>query len=140
MWERLTYIYSINSNQPKGAKKLNTMATHKQTVYIVQDNSGKLHIVQYAPSMSYSGRRDSDQYALMQGLFIDEISHDLWLGEVVCHLNVHTPSGIQTQINITCKIVAKESFLWDMSAPMGSRKSEVKSTSNYIALVKSIVK
>lgn len=65
--------------------------------------------------MSYAGRKDSDQYALMQGLFIDELSHDLWLGEVKCHRNIGASWGIHTQDNLTCKIVAKKTFVWDMS-------------------------
>lgn len=109
------------------------MNTHKQTVYLVQDEKGKLEIIQYAPTMDYSGRSDRDQYALMQGLFIDEISHDLWVGEVKCHRNIATSFGIETMSDLTRTIVAKESFTWDMSKPMGQRKSDVKQTSNWIS-------
>lgn len=112
------------------------MKAHKQTVYLIQDEKGKLTVVQYAPTMNYAGRRDSDQYALMQGLFIDNISHDLWLNSVSCHRNIGTHSGIHTIKNLTCKIVAKKSFLWDMSASIGKRELEPKKTSNFDATLK----
>jgi len=114
------------------------MTAHKQTVYLVQDEKGKLTVVQFAPTMNYSGRKDSDQYALMQGLFIDELSHDLWLGEVKCHRNQAASWGIHTVKDLTCKIVAKKTFVWDMSKPMGQRESEVKATSNFNELITKI--
>lgn len=75
---------------------------HKQTIYILADESGRLTIAQYAPTMSYAGRRDSDQCALMQGIFIDAISHDLSLGPVGCHRCTAASWGITTQKGLTC--------------------------------------
>lgn len=111
------------------------MTTHKQSVYIVQDQDSKLHIFQYAPTMTFDGRKDSDQYALMQGLFIDQPSHDLWLGEVICHKNIPSHSGIQTIKGLKATIVAKQSFDWDMNQPLGQRKSNVKETKNFNELI-----
>lgn len=110
--------------------------THRQTAYLITDESGKLHIFQYAPTMNYAGRRDSDQYALMQGIFIDTPSHDLAVGSIVaCHRNVGTPSGIHTTV-LNCDIVAKQSFDWDMSKPVGERKSNVEEAGNFTELFK----
>ncbi len=114
------------------------MKQHKQTVYLIQDENNKLTIVQYAPTMNYEGRRDSDQYALMKGLFIDEPSHDLWLGEVKCHRNQGVSWGINTVNNLICKIVAKKTFIWDMSKPVGQRETEAKMTANFLPILKQI--
>ncbi len=111
---------------------------HKQSVYIVLDDSGKYHVIQHAPTMNYAGRKDSDQYSLMLGLFIDDISHDLWLGDVNCHLNVHSSSGIQTNKNIKATIVAKKQFTWDMNKPIGERESNSKVTKNFDTLINHI--
>jgi hypothetical protein len=103
---------------------MNTIAKH--TSYILINEKGNLEMVSYSPDQNYSGRRDIDQYALAQGLFIDEVSHNLWLTEVNCHRVVGTPSGLQTIKNLVCKIVAKQCFDWDMSKPMGERQSNLK--------------
>jgi len=95
----------------------------KHTGYFLINEKGNLEMVTYAPDQDYSGRRDSDQYALAQGLFIDDISHDLWLTNVNCHRVVGTPSGLQTIKDLNCKIIAKQTFNWDMSKPIGKRKS-----------------
>jgi hypothetical protein len=114
------------------------MEKHKQTVYLVQDETGKLTVLQYAPTMSYAGQKDSDQYACMQGLFIDELSHDLWLGDVKCHRNQGASWGINTVKDLTCKIVAKKTFVWDMSKPIGQRETETKQTTKFLPLLKQI--
>lgn len=114
------------------------MTTHKQTVYLIQDERGKLAVCTYAPTMDYSGRRDSDQYACMLGLFIDEPSHDLWLGDVKCHRNQDASWGIHTVKDLTCKIVAKKTLMWDMSKPIGQRETEAKETKNFSSLLKQI--
>ena len=103
----------------------------KHTGYFLINEKGNLEKVTYAPDQDYSGRRDSDQYALAQGLFIDEISHDLWLTDVKCHRVVGTPSGLQTIKDLTCKIIAKQTFNWDMSKPIGERKSGLKKSSKW---------
>ena len=105
----------------------------KHTGYILINEKGNLEVVTYAPDQNYSGRRDSDQYALAQGLFIDNISHDLWLSDVKCHRVIGTPSGLQTIKNLTCKIIAKQTYNWDMSKPIGERKCDIKKTSNWDA-------
>ncbi len=74
----------------------------------------------------------------MLGLFIDEISHDLWLNEVNCHLNYHTAGGIQTS-PVKGKIVAKKTFDWDMEAPMGKRESNMQQTSNFKPLLLQLI-
>ena len=114
------------------------MTTHKQTVYLVQDEKGKLTVCQYAPTMSYAGQRDSDQYACMLGIFIDEPSHDLWLGDVKCHRNQGASWGINTVKNLTCKIIAKKTFVWDMSKPVIQRETKAKATKNFLPLLKQI--
>ena len=103
----------------------------KHTSYLLINEKGNLEIVSYAPDQDYSGRRDSDQYALAQGLFIDDISHDLWLSDVKCHRVVGTPSGLQTIKDLNCKIVAKRTFYWDMSKPIGQRQSDLKKSSKW---------
>lgn len=108
---------------------MKTIAKH--TGYFLINEKGNLEMVTYAPDQNYSGRKDSDQYALMQGLFIDNISHDLWLTDVKCHRVVGTPSGLQTIKDLNCKIIAKQTFNWDMSKPMGERQSDLKKSSKW---------
>jgi len=107
------------------------MKTAKHTGYFLINEKGMLEMVTYAPEQDYSGRKDSDQYSLAQGLFIDEISHDLWLADVKCHRVVGTPSGLQAIKDLTCKIVAKQQFDWDMSKPIGQRQSNLKKSSKW---------
>ena len=116
------------------------MKIHKQTAYILQDEQGNLSIFQYSSDSNQAGQSDRDQYACMIGLFIDNPTHDLWLGKVKCHRNQSASWGINTVKGLTCKIVAKKSFLWDMTKPIGERMSEVKQTSNFETLLKDIVK
>lgn len=108
---------------------MTTIAKH--TGYFLINEKGNLEMVTYAPEQNYSGRKDSDQYALAQGLFIDDISHDLWLTEVKCHRVVGTPSGLQTIKDLNCKIIAKQTFNWDMSKPIGERQSDLKKSSKW---------
>ena len=103
----------------------------KHTGYFLINEKGNLELVTYAPDQNYSGRKDSDQYALSQGLFIDDISHDLWLTDVKCHRVVGTPIGLQTIKDLTCKIVAKQTFYWDMDKPLGERQSGLKKSSKW---------
>jgi hypothetical protein len=104
-------------------------ATH--TAYFLINEVGKLEMVTYAPDQDLSGQRASDSYALAQGLFIDEISHDLWLTDVKCHRVIGTPSGLHTINGLTCKIVAKQQFDWDMSKPIGERQSNMKKSNKW---------
>lgn len=108
---------------------MTTIAKH--TSYFLINEKGMLEIVTFAPDQNYSGRKDSDQYALAQGLFIDEISHDLWLTDVKCHRVVGTPSGLQTIKDLICKIIAKQQFDWDMSKPIGERQSNLKKSNKW---------
>lgn len=94
----------------------------KHTGYFLVNEKGKLEMVTYAPDQDLSGQRASDSYALAQGLFIDDISHDLWLGEVKCHRVVAIPSGLHTVKDLKCRVVAKQTFDWDMSKPIGERR------------------
>lgn len=108
---------------------MNTTAKH--TGYFLINEKGNLEMITYAPDQNYNGRSDRDQYQLAQGLFINDISHDLWLTDVKCYRVVGTPSGLQTIENLTCKIVAKQSYNWDMSKPIGERKSDLKKSSKW---------
>lgn len=108
---------------------MNTIAKH--TTYFLINEKGDLEMVSYAPTQDYSGRRDSDQYSLAQGLFIDNTSHELWLTDVKCHRVVGTPSGLQTIKDLNCKIIAKRTFDWDMSKPIGQRQSNLKKSSKW---------
>ena len=108
---------------------------HRQSVYIVLDENKKLALIQYAPTMDYSGKRDSDQYSTMMGLFFDEPTHELWLQEVPCYRNQHSTGGVDTIVGLTCTIIAKQSFDWDMSKPLGERKSNVKETADFSRLL-----
>jgi hypothetical protein len=108
---------------------MNTIAKH--TGYFLINEKGNLEMVTYAPEQNYSGRKDSDQYALAQGLFIDEISHDLWLTDVKCYRVVGTPRGLETIKDLNCKIIAKQTFNWDMSKPIGERQSDLKKSSKW---------
>lgn len=102
-----------------------------QTGYFLINEKGNLEMVTYSPDQDYSGRKDSDQYALAQGIFIKDISHDLWLSDVECYRVVHTPSGLHTINGLICKIVAKQTFNWDMSKPIGQRQSDLKKSSKW---------
>lgn len=108
---------------------MTTIAKH--TSYFLINEKGKLEMATYSPDQNTSGQRASDSYALAQGLFIDEISHDLWLTDVKCHRVVGTPSGLQTIKDLNCKIVAKQTYNWDMSKPMGERQSDLKKSSKW---------
>ena len=108
---------------------MTTIAKH--TGYFLINEKGNLEMVTYAPDQNYSGRKDSDQYSLVQGLYIDDISHDLWLSEVKCHRVVDTPMGLQTIKNLTCTIVAKQTFNWDMSKPMYEHQSDLKKSKKW---------
>lgn len=103
----------------------------KHTGYFLINEKGKLELVTYAPDQDYSGRKDSDQYYLAQGLFIDDISHNLWLTEVKCYRVISTPMGLHTIKNLMCKIIAKRTFNWDMSKPMGERQSDLKKSKHW---------
>lgn len=100
-----------------------SQTAHLTTDYILQDAKGRLHIYRHRPTDAYAGRRDSDQYALMQGLFISEPSHDLQLGECECVFNTAVSWGIASN-PMTAKIVAKCSHVWDYAQPIGKRMSE----------------
>lgn len=108
---------------------MKTIAKH--TGYFLINEKGLLEMVTFAPDQDLSGQKASDSYSLAQGLFIDEISHDLWLTNVNCHRVVGTPSGLQTIKNLTCKIIAKQQFNWDMSKPIGQRQSDLKKSSKW---------
>jgi hypothetical protein len=107
------------------------MTTAKHTGYFLINEKGNLEMVSYAPDQSYAGRKDSDQYSLAQGLFIDDISHELWLTDVKCHRVVATPSGLQMIKDLNCRIIAKQTFNWDMSKPIGQRQSDLKKSSKW---------
>jgi len=107
------------------------MKVAKHTGYLLINEKGNLEMVTYAPCQNYSGRKDSDQYALAQGLFIEDISHELWISDVKCYRVVGTPMGLQTIKNLTCKIIAKQSFNWDMSKPMGERRIDLKKSNRW---------
>lgn len=113
---------------------------NKQSTYIIKDENGKLSIFHYAPDQDLSGQKASDSYSLMMGLFIDNPSHELWIGDVVCHRNTPVAWGVSTKKDIICQIVAKQQYLWDMSKPIGRRQSDVKKTSNFDVLFASIIK
>jgi hypothetical protein len=108
---------------------MTTLAKH--TGYFLINEKGQLEMVTYAPEQNLSGQKASDSYALAQGLFIDEISHDLWLTDVKCHRVVGTPSGLHTIKGLNCKIVAKQQFDWDMSKPIGERQSNLKKSNKW---------
>jgi len=108
---------------------MSTIAKH--TGYFLINEKGMLEMVTYAPDQDLSGQRASDSYVLAQGLFIDEISHDLWLTNVTCHRVIGTPSGLQTIKDLNCKIVAKQQFDWDMSKPIGERQFNLKKSNKW---------
>lgn len=108
---------------------MNTTAKH--TGYFLVNEKGNLEMVTYAPNQNLSGQSAFDSYALAQGLFIDEISHELWLTDVKCHRVVGTPSGLQTIKDLKCNIIAKQTFNWDMSKPIGKRQSDLKKSSKW---------
>ena len=103
----------------------------KHTNYFLINEKGHLEIVTYSPDQNTSGQRASDSYALAQGLFIDELSHELWLADVKCHRVVGTPSGLQTIKGLNCRIVAKQTYNWDMSKPIGERQTELKKSNKW---------
>lgn len=103
----------------------------KHTIYFLINEKGNLEMVTYAPNQNFSGQSLSDSYAVAQGLFIDEVSHTLWLNEVKCHRIIGTPSGLQRIKDLNCRIVAKQTFNWDMSKPIGERQSDMKKSSKW---------
>ncbi len=106
-----------------------TSNAHLTTDYILQDEKGGLHMYRFRPTDAYAGRRDSDQYALMLGMQINEPSHDL-LGSIDCRLVQHSHSG-PVSSNTRCYIVAKRSHVWDYSQPIGKRESNVVATNHW---------
>jgi len=108
---------------------MNTIAKH--TGYFLINEYGKLEMITFAPEQNLSGQKTSDSYSLMQGLFIENISHELWLTTVKCYRVVGTPSGLQTIKDLDCKIIAKQQFNWDMSKPIGQRQSDLKKSSKW---------
>lgn len=102
-----------------------TNKSHFTTTYLMQDSKGRLYIASYRPTDGYEGQRASDSYSLMQGMFIDNPSHDIVLGSVSCHLNTDSNSGIHTQKGIILQVVAKRQNIWDYSKQIGQRESEV---------------
>jgi hypothetical protein len=117
-------LHTHNTNTMK-----NTITKH--TVYLLVNEKGNLEMVTYAPDQNSSGQSASDSYAIAQGLFIDKVSHELWLTEVKCHRIVDTPSGLQRIKDLNCRIVAKQTFNWDMSKPIGERQSDMKKSSKW---------
>jgi hypothetical protein len=107
------------------------MTIAKHSNYFLINEKGKLEMVTFSPDQNTSGQRASDSYSLAQGLFIDEISHDLWITEVKCHRVVGTPSGLQTIKGLSCKIVAKNQYDWDMSKPIGQRIVDLKKSTKW---------
>lgn len=107
----------------------NTIAKH--TGYFLINENGNLEMVSFAPDQNLSGQKASDSYSLSQGLFIEDISHDLWLTNVKCYRVLGTPSGLQTIKDLNCKIIAKQTFNWDMSKPIGQRQSDLKKSSKW---------
>jgi len=103
----------------------------KHTGYFLINEKGSLEMVTYAPDQNTTGQRASDSYSLAQGLFIDDVSHELWLTDVKCHRVVGTPTGLHTIKGLNCKIIAKQQFDWDMSKPMGDRQSNLKKSSKW---------
>jgi hypothetical protein len=103
----------------------------KHTNYLIINEKGKLEIVTYSPEQNFSGQSASDSYALAQGLFINEISHELWIGDVKCHRVVGTPSGLHTIKDLNCKIVAKQTYDWDMSKPLGQRQTNIQKSKKW---------
>jgi hypothetical protein len=115
----------------KNLKSKDMQNSCKHTGYILINEKGMLEMVTYSPDQNLSGQKASDSYKLAQGLFIDEISHDLWLTDVKCHRVVGTSSGLQTIKDLNCKIVAKQQFDWDMSKPIGERQSNLKKSNKW---------
>jgi hypothetical protein len=110
---------------------MNMTQTSKHTAYFLINEKGNLELVTYAPDQNLSGQKASDSYALAQGLFINEVSHELWLTDVKCHRVVGTPSGLQTIKDLNCRIIAKQTFGWDMSKPIGQRQIDLKKSSKW---------
>lgn len=108
---------------------MTTIAKH--TNYLVINENGGLDIVTYSPEQNYSGQLASDSYALAQGLFFNEISHDLWVGCVKCHRVVGTAGGLHTIKDLNCKIVAKQTYEWDMTKPLGQRKTNTQKSKKW---------
>ncbi len=109
----------------------NTTQKQKHTAYFLINEKGNLELVTYAPDQNLSGQKASDSYALAQGLFINEVSHELWLTDVKCHRVVGTPSGLQTIKDLNCRIIAKQTYNWDMSKLIGQRQSDLKKSSKW---------
>jgi hypothetical protein len=108
---------------------------HQTTVYILRDNSGRLHMYSYRPTDSYAGRSDRDQYSLAQGLHMENPSHDTQLGVTNCRIVTGTHSGLQSK-NITATVIAKRSFVWDYSLPMGQRETNAVATAEWDSVLK----
>lgn len=108
---------------------MNTVAKH--TGYILINEDGNLEMISYSPDQNLSGQKASDSYALAQGLFLDQPSHDWWLEEVDCYRVVGTPSGLQTVKGLKCEIVAKQQYDWDMSLTMGHRMLNRKKSNDW---------
>lgn len=103
---------------------MNTTNAHFTSAFILKGSNGKLHSYQFRPTENYTHHRPSgsDVGVIACGTFIVLPTHDVSVGdEVECKICTMSHSGIQTtKQNLT--IVAKESYVWDYSKPIGQRK------------------
>lgn len=104
---------------------------HFTTVYFFKNSIGRIFTQSYRPTDGYQGQKASDSYALMQGMFIDNISHEISVGGATCHLNTASHSGINTKNGISVEIIAKKQLIWDYSKPLGQRETVLNKTSDF---------
>ncbi len=131
------YLCTIIKNNMNNKQFPTTLQeAHLTSVYILQDDNGVLYSSQFRPTENFKHHRTSgnDVWALACGCFIDEASHDLWLGDIVtCTIASMAAWGI-VSCKKNLKIVAKAKYIWDYSLPIGNRKVENKETSNFRAI------
>jgi hypothetical protein len=107
----------------------------RHTGYLVINEHGGVEMITFAPEQYLSDLRSSDICLAVQGLYIENISHELWLGDVSCYRVINTPSGLETVYNLSCKIIAKKAFDWDLTKPMGQRQTNLKKSKTWDSLV-----
>jgi hypothetical protein len=109
-----------------------TQTTHRTTVYIVKDDRGKLHVITYRPTDSYTGRYDSDHQNLMRRPYIKDVNHFLNVGD-----RVTMEQWAVVSHSWGAEVVAVQRYDWDYSKPTGfyNRASNVETSKQYNILL-----
>lgn len=108
---------------------MRTNTKHLESLYLVLTDTGSLVIQSYRPTDPYSGQKASDLPALWKIPYLNNLSHELQVGEkVTIFRNIPNMTNPAKQ---TGTIVAKKQRYWDYSKPMGKREEVVSISSKW---------